>query len=50
VPDVSGISGLNLHLVLLANAHLEASAHVAKTIAAKPKFAQISMDYGQQQE
>jgi hypothetical protein len=39
-----------VYLVPLANAHLEASAHVAKTIAAKPKFAQISMDYGQQQE
>jgi hypothetical protein len=39
-----------VHLVPLANAHLELSAHVAKTIAEKPKFAQSSMDYGQQQE
>jgi hypothetical protein len=50
VPDVSGVSGLNVYFAPVANAHPEASAHVAKTIAAKPKFAQISIDYDQQQE
>jgi hypothetical protein len=34
----------------VANAHPEASAHVVKTIAAKPRFARISIDYSQQQE
>jgi hypothetical protein len=50
VPGVSGRRGLNVHLAPLARARLEASADVAKTIAAKPKVAQISSDYGQQQE
>jgi hypothetical protein len=50
VRDISGISKLTVHLAPLANAHLEASAHVAKTIATKATFAQISMDYSQQQE
>jgi len=38
---------LTVHLALLANAHLEASPHVAKTITATPQVAQPSMDYGQ---
>jgi hypothetical protein len=50
VRDISSVSKLTVHLAPLGNAHLEASAHVDKTIATKATFAQISTDYNQQQK
>ena len=39
-----------MHFAPVANAHPEASAHVVKTIAAKPKVVQIGNAHSQQQE